>query len=387
MSQTRIYGNGLWMPRRIYNDFSAAGGSGQVQNLINADGKKFAWIGRVWTRDGSSKSISSLGFKIANFLTTTSTSQWKMSLQDVSTSGVFRPDEVVDEFVLISSTDATLATASWYQTQPLSANRAVMPGELLAVVIEFSSTGNLGSDQISVMSYQYADTSQTQGFCGSTSRSTTAGDWGPNTSTFSNILLGFSDGSYGTLDKAWPSGSIQEETYNASTSSAAGGDERALRFSVPFNCSVDAACFATNMVPSSSANYDVVLYQGTTSLQSVSVNCIQGMHAFGVTQVSLPEQAITSGTEYFLAIKPTTNSSVSITTFDVSTNAYLQANYNSSSFYYATRTDSGSWTTTDTRQPFIAVRISKLDTGPVTEYASPESQLSQVMFKARGVAY
>lgn len=388
MTQTRVYGDGLWMPRRIGNDFLTAAGAGYVTNIIQTDGQKFAWIGQVWTVDRSSKSITRLGFRTGAFLSTTSTSQWLISLQNVSTSATpVRPDEVVDEFALISSTDAGLAVSTWYRTQPLSANRAVVFGDLLAVVIEFSSTGNLGGDRISVANNFFSFTSQNCAFSGTTSRSTTAGDWGFNTSTFTNLVLEFSDGTFGTLDKAWPNGAWNQETYNASTSSGSGGDERALRFSVPFNCSVDACYFATNTPVASSANFDVVLYQGTTALQTVSVNCIQAMQALGQYQISFPEQAITAGTEYFMAVKPTTNSSISITTFDVSTNAYLQANYGSTSFYYAARTDGGSWETTNTRQPMIGVRISKLDTGPTTEYVAPESQLSQVKYGSRGVAY
>lgn len=368
MTYVRVPGS-FWAPWAPWDDIELSPAMGA--NILNATGAKYAYIGRVWTTDRSSKLITKVGIAISSFLTKTSTSKWTLSLQNVSTSAgdPSRPDGTQDQTVTISSTDATLGANSMYWTQALSASRAVSYGELIAVVVEFSSEGRQGSDEISFGGLNNIN-SDTTNISGGLVLGSTDGTTWTRVNRCKNLAFEFTDGSVGNLDFFSTPGlpTTNFNSLNQTTSSGSGGDEVGIRFVLPFTCKVDGGHFIVR--PSnSSANFNIVLYQGTTALVTSSFYAIQNTQSVGTTRAnefSFTEQTLTAGTEYVLAVKPTTDNDVivyKIGSSATSVSSNLAANFASSNFYWASRTDGGAWDFDTSYQPFMGIRISAVDDG------------------------
>lgn len=347
---------GIWMPE--WPRLSLLPSS--QQTVIDATGEKFAWIGRVWNKDRATKSVTKVGFRFGP-VTKSGGSALTVSLQDVDLANgpPFQPDGTQDQTVAIANADAGFASNVWYQTGNFSADRSVSFGELLAVVIEYDGSGRLSSDSVQISNHSLSNGNQN--FLNTGIALYTA-SWA-HASNRPNILLEFSDGTFGTLDGAFPASSITGSVaFNADTNP----DENALEFTVPFPCKVDGAWIVA-LVASATANFEVVLYAGTTALATVPIDANTAYNTGGAAMVIVPfsEVTLSPGTTYRLAVKATVSAqSVTIYYFNVAAAGHFQAHAGGTSWVYNTRNDGGSWgTATATRRPFAGIRISALDAG------------------------
>lgn len=326
--------------------------------LIDATGEKIALMGRVWNKDRATKNITRVGFRFGA-ITKAGGSGLTVSLQDVSlTTSPLQPDEVQDQTVAIANGDAGFASSVWYRTGALSAARPVAFGELLAVVIEYDGGGRLGADSVTVSGFTTAATSLRNNVGSPVLK--TAGTWVAQ-NQIQNIVLEFDDGTFGTLLDAYPGLTISTTAYN--TGSAA--DEFALEFTVPAPMKVDGAW--AEILWAASASVDLVLYDGTTPLVTVSTD----FHTLAVTgstrllRVPFPEQTLVPGTTYRLSVKPTTANNVTIYDFTMSDANHLQAWPLGTAAYLATRVDAGAWTPLTTRRPMMGLYLSAISDGLV----------------------
>lgn len=166
-----------------------------------------------------------------------------------------------------------------------------------------------------------------------------------------------SDGTFGTLDGSLPHSDATTEAFNSGSTP----DERGNAFTVPYHCKADGLWCAVNVA--ASADFDMVLYNGTTQLQAVSVdaNAIEATAAAKWLMVPMAETELRPGNTYRVVAKPTTANSVSIYAIDVNAAGHFDAWPGGQSISYTTRTDAGSFSETATRRITMGVRLSSVN--------------------------
>jgi len=354
MTMQNIPGIGVYIPTPPY--YSASGFS-FTATLIDASTEKIAFIGRVETKDRTAKSIRKVGY-LAGTVSLNASSTITTSIQSVSTTT--GPPAQPSGTVLgatnngtVTEAAATFSTNTWHQTGALGEDVSVSYGDLIAVVVEygtFTAADALNLRHLSASSsVQHATTLL---FTGS---------WASQTVN-ANIILEFSDGTFGTLAGALPMSAIAAATYNSGTGSA---DEYALEFSAPFPIKVDGAmlsCYGS----SGSSDFEIILYSGTTALETVAIDG----NTLGTTSGTRPlhvvfsqAHSLSANTTYRIALRPTTANAVNLHIYDVASAGHLDAHSLGASCCLATRLDSGAWSTVSTRRPLIFVKASAFDDG------------------------
>lgn len=316
--------------------------------LIDAAGEKLAFIGRVHTPRNLAKTFNKIGFGFGT-ITKGGTTDIQVSVQDLLTTS-FEPDEVVDQSFLVGN--ANIVSNTWFEGT-LGATRAVSSGTELAVVFEFSTFNVLDSIIIKSLgtsfgiSYPY-----------SASKSPT---WVVNVGALPNIALGFDDGTYGYLEGGGIFTTSNTHTYN----NASTPDEHALVISNPVTIVVNGFWILGDL----DGNCDIVLYEGTTAMTGGTVTLDLDHRANTtvgrVMYFPFPnELTLVAGTTYYLAVKPTTATSINIYSVDVNAAAYWQPIGGGADWGYSTRTDGGSWAaTTTTRRLVLGLQIVGWDGG------------------------
>lgn len=238
----------------------------------------------------------------------------------------------------------TAPASNTFYTVTLGTAATATKGDLIAVVIDFDST--VGSVNIGAIGlgciFPYCDL-----FTTSWTRS--------NLSPV--ISLEYNDGSYEYM------GTMPMSALNLTwLDSGSTPDEWALQFSLPFPTRAIGCWIHVD----GDNPFDVVLYEGTTELTSVSLDAnIRGLNADAV-YIFIPfatAQSLSANTTYYLAIKPTTTSTVRIASFDVAASAVMGCFLGGTNFVLATRADSGAWSTTDTSRPFMGIVVDQFDDG------------------------
>jgi hypothetical protein len=342
------YGTPLWA-NLSYN-------SGLV---IDATGEKLAFMGRVWNKDRAQKQITKVGFRFGT-VTKAGGSGLTVSLQNVSTAAgpPAQPDETQDQTVAVANGDATFASNTYHHTGALSANRTVEFGELLSVVVEYDGSGRLGADSVIV--------SGINGYFGSAGLHEchcalkTGGSWAL-ANFLPNVVLEFSDGTFGTLDGAYGTSNITSTTVNTGTTP----DEAGFAFTVPVPMKIDALVFPMIMVSAANQDYDVVFYTGSTATATVSILAEHHRSGGGVAPLIVPigEQELATATTYRAVIKPSSANSVTVYYFDVSAAGHMEANMPGTTWTWTQRTDSGAFSETTTRRMWGGIRVIEVHDG------------------------
>jgi hypothetical protein len=328
-----------------------------IAMLLDATGEKSAFIGRVFFEGRSStKAIERIGFRFGS-VTKSGGSGLTVSLQDVLTTAgpPGAPDETQDQTVAIANGNASFASNTWIRTGTLSANRTVAPGDRLAVVVEFDGSGRLGSDVVNVMGlYESSGGAGGTPFCSHK----TGGAWGAVIAR-PNVILEFSDGTFGTLYGSHPTSAIGTLSYALNT---AGADEYGLVFTVPFKCKVDGAWW----LGSHTCDAEVLLYEGTTVLGTITLDeNIAGTVSSRVHNDAFAAPIeLTPGTTYRIALRPTSNTGLSLKYVDVNAAGHFDAWEGGQELAMTSRLNQGAWAaTTTTSRPLMGVLISALDDG------------------------
>ncbi len=322
-----------------------------ISNLtIDAASEKIAYCGFVWTPAGAAKSIRNVGIRTGTTITKAAGSALTVSLQDISTSaGVpIQPDGVQDQTVAISNANIP-AVSTWYTTGNLSADRSVAHGDPLCAVIEFDGAGWQSADVITFSGMGYDGTNPT-GL--STVTTFAAAAWGASNRQPVMYFV-FSDGTYGNLDGAIGVGPGTPIAYNSST---AGADEYALKFSFPVAGTIDGVMASANYTNS---DFDLVMYQGTSALttKSIDANWIGNVNSRQPTFISFPVTAVVANTAYYLSVKPTTTTNLSLSGFVVTAAAQWDSMPTGQAWHRAKRLDAGAWSDEPTERPTIWVRF------------------------------
>jgi hypothetical protein len=327
---------------------------------LTAGTHKFVWGGRVWNKDAATKTINFVEF-LPGAITNTGTSTMQISLQDMDTANQARPDGTPDQSVTFADTAPTSAT--WYSTVAATGaplGRSVTYGEKLCVVLEYSSFA--GTTSFGVVPGLANTTSP-----GSSWTSSDTGSWAIG-AALPNIILGFSDGTFGTLGhpgRCFPYSSIATVT---TTTTATTPDEIALRFSLPYNCKVSGGWF-TCAPASAGRDFEIALYEGTNTTPLAS-ETFDAYHQSATTGRYMEahfasEITLTANTVYYLTWKPLQAAVSSYYHYNVATANHWQAHGGGTEFYYADRVDNAaSWSNvTTTRRPHAGIIVSAIDDG------------------------
>lgn len=331
-------------------------------SVIDATGEKLAWTGRVWTPNRGTKSIRNVGFLFGT-VTKAGGSGLTVSLQDPSlTANPTQPDETQDQTVAIANGDSGFTSNAWYTTGNLSADRSVAFGEALSVVVEYDGSGRLGSDAVNFRNPGFALFGGAASFPAVTLKTAS---WALQ-SVAPNIVLVFSDGTFGTLAGGFPCSAISNVAFKQDT---AGSDEYAVEIPITFKCKVDGFWIVFSN-SAATGDFDVVLYDGTTAMTGGTVsheaNWLAGGSETRLCQSLFSQEIeLNAGTTYRLAVKPTqTTSTVTLWYFDVSVAGHMGLHTMGENCVLTSRIDGGSWAAaTSTRRPLLGLRVSSLDDG------------------------
>lgn len=350
----------IWVP-----PYPLATISNPTSAVIDATGEKVAYIGQVHIPDGVSRSIQRVQFMFGS-VTKAGGSGLTASLQDVDFANgpPFQPDGTQDQTVAIANGDATFATNTWHRSGTLSSNRSVADGDWLAFVVEFDGSGRLGSDSAAI-AFMFNSNPPSSNF----GVSHYTGSWAQVSATI-NLVLEFSDGTFGTLLGSFPQ-AVTGVTVAFNSGSAA--DEIGMEFVAPFTGTINGAWALFQIA--SGADAELVLYSGTTALATavLDANVIRQTTASNRTYVSFgSEVPVTQGQTYRLILKPTTGNGVTLLFQTLAHADHRSVLPFGAGYDYVTRVDGGAFAAPDTtRRPVMGVRYNKLTVGSGGGLAAP----------------
>lgn len=323
---------------------------------IDATGEKVAMIGKFTHPSGGSRNIRKIHFR-AGVIVSAGGSAIDISLQNLSlTAGpVPQPDETQDEKVA-SVLLSALTAIGWNTTAALSADRTVSEGDDLCVVWEYDGAGRLGADSLIIATQSGRSRQYQFPVC----VLKTGGSWAiPSSGQTPNVIFECDDGTFGTFDETMPCKTVTSVAFN----SGSAADEYALSFDVPVECAVDAA--KVNMLAAASADFDIVLYSGTSALVTKSFDANALTSNASSDELFVPfgsHITLSPSTTYYLAVKPTTANNVTVYYIEMNASGHMIVHPGGVNWLMANRVDAGAWANygTSLRRMRAALRVSKI---------------------------
>jgi hypothetical protein len=241
----------------------------------------------------------------------------------------------------------TLAANTWYRVA-LTAAAAVTRGDLVALVVANSGTGNLSvaavTSPITRTKFPYGDH-----FTAS---------WTRNEQPMV-CAVEYNDGSFATIPGLSGFSNLTTTTWNSGSTP----DERGLKFRFPFPFRIAGVWAHLD----SDNDCELRLYDsnGTTVLETVTIDAQQHYGVAGGLQNYLwpATRELLANTYYRVSVLPTTGSSVAMEHFDVFSAGIMDAHEGGQDFHLTTRTDAGAWTDVLTSRPFIGLYLDGFDAG------------------------
>lgn len=236
----------------------------------------------------------------------------------------------------------------WFTTT-LTAAATVTKGQLLALVI-VNPAASFGNMQIALFADSFYDFPLSDLY-------TTV--WTKDSRT--PIMALSYGGTYYPVEGVFPYSNISTYVYNVDTVAQ---DEVALKFKVPFPTKTDGGFVWLD----ADGDFDVVLYDsdGSTVLATSTTQDANVRQSTGAAILYFNFTAtatLSKDTFYYLSVKPTTTTSITLSYFDVSAVAVMDACIGGQNAHSAVRVDAGAWTATTTRRPFISLLLNSFDDG------------------------
>ena len=339
-----VGGGGLWIPHFRDPAGTISLGTGL---LIDANGEKAAFVGRVWNKDGTTKNITGVGFRFGA-VTKGATTDITVSLQDVATANG-NPDGTQDQSVNVGN--ANIIANTWTEVTFGTARANVPFGSLLSVVFEYQTFVTGDSIAISSMN-MYSIPTRGDSY---NDLYTTA--WVKDISN-PVIVLFFDDGTFGTLMGGLPIKATMTQLYNNTSDPRSYG----LAFQFPFPCKIDCAQVVADL--DSDANF--ILYDASGGVvTNGTIETYSGTrYGLGVGLYLCPFDAhisLSKDTEYRLMIEPQTATDIDLYGFNVNNNLHLQAVGGGPNWQWVQKTVAGVFTKTSTRRPVMGVSVIGFD--------------------------
>lgn len=311
--------------------------------LLDASGEKYA----VVMQAPKTGSIRKVHFRTATVTTPTDTD---VRLETVSTANGDPTGTLFGTTTNVTVASGSITSDTWVTTGALTADASVTRGDIFAVVIAPSGSPN----------YNIAGAITSAG----------ANQHIPYTDHFTSawakgntppvIAVEYSDGSFAYTPWCLPASAINKHTINTGTTP----DEIALKFTLPAPVRVSGLWLSADH----DGDMDAILYSsdGSTVLASVSLDkdIRRSASFFGSFRLMFATQvSLSASTVYYLALKPTSVTSINIYSFDVASAGVLDAVGGGQDMHYAAQTDAGGFSATTTRRPFWGLVIDGIDDG------------------------
>lgn len=344
---------GLWVPNPTSFPAAAPAFSGTGNGTIDASTEKASFLISI-PRSGD---LAAFEF-LTGAVTFSILSVLRCSFQDINSSG--DPDGTQDQYRDLT----TVGASSWIVPGLMTSDgtdtgtkRSVTRGQRIACVIEYQTFTAL--DSIVVPALTSSATSAVDSTFGGFPYPDNfiGGVWIKRASR-PILALRYSDGSYYPLGSdIYPIKTLTSVTYASNDGTA---DERGMKFQVPFAAKLDGAWFRADL----DGDADFVVYNGAGSvLGSQSLPAASRQNTGGVNfAVELDtEIELAANTDYYAVVKPTTTTSLTLYEYTIDSAGLMAAIPGGSSWQHVARVDAGAWTTTSTRRPWIALRLSAID--------------------------
>jgi hypothetical protein len=322
----KIVGEGWQIPRTL-GDSPPTYGSG----LLDANGEKVAFIGRVFNKDGASKSINKVGIRWGT-VTKGGSTDMQVSLQNLD-AATPDADGMADQSALFGNGNIV---ANTWTVATLGSSRSVTYGEELAVVVEYSTFNASDAIRVGLLGNFVASDS-----FGTTYVRILSGAWS-TINGYPLVILGFDDGTWGTLKGGVAWSAINTHTYNVDSATA---DEHMLSFQFPHPMTCGGAWVQVD----GDGDFDLVVYDSGGNAVANASASIDKDHRDSVTSRYYTPTFSThvnfsANTQYYLSVKPTTTTSLTTYSVDVADAGYWQAHGGGASLAYATRINGGAIT-------------------------------------------
>jgi len=298
---------------------SSGQGPGSAYVTLDAQGEKFAFIGRVKAASPGNKNLSSIWCR---FGTLNAASQMRISIQSVAT-GDNIPDEADNTTY---SWTGTLTSNAW-QAVTLGTARPVAEGDLIAIVVEFEGW----TAGWTCTCYNYTAIAGLSGYgAGSGTAYTVTKITGTYPSvTWSanpeinppNCLLEFSDGTFGLL----AGGTCISSTPGTVNVSNSGSYQRAgnsVKF--PFPCKLSALWAGASTWPAGSACV-MKIYNtaGTVLFSTLTMDTDQINSYYAMIFPFAAEVELAANTEYYIVLENNSATNITLTSYIFSALAHL----------------------------------------------------------------
>jgi hypothetical protein len=324
-----------------------------VSSTLNASGEKYAWAFRV----PKSGVLETCEFRIGT-VSNNPDNGLRISFQDLDSSG--NPDGTQDQYRDIAG---PFSSNTWITPGIMShdgtnggTKRTVTAGQVLAVVLEFTSFTAGDSINIDVLDHPSAPGGIT-GFDLIDYLFESAA-WSKSLNAGYLALKYETDGYEPVAQDMVPALALSSVTYNTGSAS----DEYALRFQVPCDMQVDGGWVRADI----DNDAELVLYDGdgTTVLGSATFDASQRTlttahnHNGNFAPVTL-----IAGVTYRLSLKPTTGSSIILYGWTANSAGLMAAATGGVEWHRSKRADAGSWTDESTERPWMGIHVSAVPSG------------------------
>lgn len=287
------------------------------ENFLNATNSAIVAIGQMWWDDHASHTVdttgsSAIGFAIGSGTWANASSVLKVGVAAVDTSNgptgrpVVSSSLITPDVAAVIAGNSGLTQLAWNEVVPTTGTRTIGHGELIAIFVQM--TNRAGSDSILMRSM--GNGGQTNGM--------------PNVCTYNgttfssqqlcpNFTLRASDGTRGSLKGSYIiSGGSTNKTFNSGSTPSEYGNV----IQVPYPCEAWGVVVYGNI----SGDCDFVLYSDPTgtpvSRASVSVDAntvgASGACCHDLVFTTGFGYALTAGVPYYIAMKPTSGTNVTI---------------------------------------------------------------------------
>ena len=324
--------------------------------LLDAAEDRITMIGRFTHQDHMTKTIDGIEFLLGT-VSKAGGSTLLVSLQnvDLTTGPVMREDGVADQTLTIANADAGFVTNAWYGGDFDGAvTRTLAIGELVAVVFQFGAF--FAGDSVNIRGIT------TPAIIGNNQAGVVANLSGTYTHQprLSNVILRCSDGTFGTIEDAWPCTVVNQHFFN----SVDDPDEYAMGVQLPFPYATNGI-WVPDTFSGATVQTEILLYDGTTALTTVTIdhnalmdNTEQRFH------VSYPEQIHASNALYRIGIRPLSITTQYIFSTSVNEVGHMNCLPGGAAFHLWTRLNQGAWGgEVTTSRLFAGVRLSAFDDG------------------------
>lgn len=358
-------------------DLIFSGSPGYSNNVMNVVGDKIANFFRLT----EAATITTVGVRqvtrtnnqttpIAAFTGTVRIGIQTVSATDGLNSGTWVGG--ASNYVDVSSW--TSANDGKFVTVTLPSSASLSRGVPYCVVAEMTSYPGTGSV---TLAFTFSNTNLNRGYPYNLDETTVVispatNAVKPTNQGFAPWLIRSSSKTYGLPIETFATTALESDTTP---------DEVGLGFTLPsgFGSSytVDGGILTFSFNTTVDVSFTMTLYQGTTALQTTTIDTAQIANANTSRRYELPFDtalsSLTPGTEYILAVAPSdaaTANNMSTRDITVPTSGDKTA-FGDLNFKYYSRTDAGSWTEDTTRLPLFGICIGSVSTTGGSTAANP----------------